>query len=114
MATTRNMGFLLLLLSFQHICVVLNENDKRLLLTDPDFKDQQQIHQDIQFLKANVEALKQGSTAQTTLIQQQAAEISNFKLKLLQRETDQSALETELQKTKSDIESLVQNKLSCT
>ncbi|CAG2186267.1 unnamed protein product [Mytilus edulis] len=73
---------------FQYEITLAVQEQKRLLITDPDYTDNQQIHRDIQSLTAALDVLKQettqSNTAHSTLIQQQATEIANLKIKLQQ------------------------------
>lgn len=79
---------LIVVISFQYEFTLAVQEQKRLLITDPDYTDNQQIHRDIQSLKAALNVIKhemtQTNTAHSTLIQQQTSEIANLKIKLQQ------------------------------
>lgn len=79
---------LIVVISFQYEFTLAVQEQKRLLITDPDYTDNQQNHRDIQSLRAALDVFKhemtQTNTAHSTLIQQQASEIANLKIKLQQ------------------------------
>lgn len=56
MALNRRIVFVWIILVLKTESQIINE--KRILLTDPDYADNQQIHRDIQLLKATVSQLQ--------------------------------------------------------
>ncbi|XP_071138688.1 uncharacterized protein [Mytilus edulis] len=88
---------ILINLVFYYGSITATHDEKRILLTDPDYADNQQLHRDIQTLKSAMENIKQTVVSQSTLIQQQTAEIANLQTKLQQREQAQLGFESKLQ-----------------
>ncbi|VDI35767.1 Hypothetical predicted protein [Mytilus galloprovincialis] len=101
--------------------ILATNDEKRILLTDPDYADNLQLHRDIQTLKSAMETIKQTVVSQSTLTQKQTteianlqsetAEIANLKIKLQQQTAEIANLQTKLQQRENaqvDVETKLQ------
>lgn len=79
----------LLIVIFNFESILARHDEKRILLTDPDYAENLQLHRKIQTLKSPTQEKKQTVVSQSTLIQKQTVEITNLQTKLQQREQAQ-------------------------
>ncbi|XP_071139138.1 uncharacterized protein [Mytilus edulis] len=102
MVMARFVLYSLVIIVFYYDSILAANADKRILLTDPDYADNQQLHRDIQVLKSTIQEIKQMDISQSTLIQQQTAEIANVQTKTVEIDN----LKTKLQQQTAEIVNL--------